>query len=106
MERFKFGERIADSKKDEFFEQYPLPENLKQYADKAWKLYQLKSILYKDNEKYKALTDFANKIEETNPDVSKYYLFQMIIGGSYEITTEFDFEGEDSIEKFLMSFKL
>ncbi len=95
-----------NNEKAEFFEMYPLPKGFETKADKAWELKQIVSTIYNDNEKSKKLVDFANKIIEEYPDATKCYLWQVIIGGSREITTRFDYEDEYSIEKFLMTFKV
>jgi hypothetical protein len=101
IEKINPSENNIEIEKTEFFAKHPLPEKFKRYASKAWKLHRLTSVFYNDPEKYKELYDFSQMIEEKKPNPEQYYLFQMISGGSYEITTEFDFEGEYSIEKFL-----
>lgn len=101
----------GDKEKEEFFNMYPLPEGFETKAERAWELKQIVSKIYNNNEKYKKLTNFTDMLEkkyssDSKKGVGKCYLFQMVIGGSHEKTSFFDFDGEHSIEKFLMTFEL
>ena len=106
MDKFDQSDKKISIDKAEFLNMYPLPAKFKDHDDKAWELKQIVSKIYDDNEKYKKVTDLLKNLEEkytgkNKLNINECYLFHMVIGGSREITTFFDFEGEDSIEKIL-----
>lgn len=95
---------------------YPLPEKHKDKAELALELKKITdSLLRKDvqqksfdnlNTIRKFIENLKRKYIKDENDESKkgagqYYLLHMVIGSSGMKTTEFDFPGEDSIEKFL-----
>ncbi|MEK7478678.1 MAG: hypothetical protein AAB626_02005 [Patescibacteria group bacterium] len=92
---------------EELLELYPLPEKHRDKGELALELKKINnSLLEKDAQKnnfenFTALGDFARNLKEKYKDAGKYHLYHMIIGSTGTKTTEFDFPGEDSIEKFL-----
>ncbi|MDO8442913.1 MAG: hypothetical protein Q7S81_01480 [bacterium] len=94
---------------------YPLPEKFKDKAELTLELKKISdSLSEKDANKkswdnYEALRLFIENLRNKYvKDESKnkkgagdYYLLHMVIGSTGMKTTEFDFPGEDSIEKFL-----
>jgi len=110
-----------DSELETFLKSYPLPEK---YMDKGKLALELKKVVNSLHEKdaqqnnfnnlnaiRKFVENLRNKYTKDKSDGNKkwareYYLLHMIIGSSGMKTTEFDFPGEDSIEKFLRLRKL
>lgn len=97
-------------------ELYPLPEKHQDKGELALELRKIfNSLLEKDAsennfENFTALGDFArnlkrkyikDKNDESKKGAGEYYLLHMIIGSTGVKTTEFDFTGDDSIQKFL-----
>src|SRR3989344_6784879 len=103
-----------DSELETFLKSYPLPEK---YMDKGKLALELKKVVNSLHEKdaqqnnfnnlnaiRKFVENLRNKYTKDKSDGNKkwareYYLLHMIIGSSGMKTTEFDFPGEDSIEK-------
>ncbi|MBU4348328.1 hypothetical protein KJ671_02405 [Patescibacteria group bacterium] len=111
------NERINNSEQNnnefntaEFLEKYPLPEG---QEDKSETAIELKKIYNKLLDEDKGFTVFKNfqeqglKLKEKyKTNAREYYLFHLLIGSTKIKTFEFDFPGEDSIEKFLRSQSL
>ncbi|MCL5017268.1 MAG: hypothetical protein M1155_01215 [Patescibacteria group bacterium] len=93
--------------------QYPLPENFKDKTELAFELKKIvNSLIDTDDDTFKnynELIDFAKKLKIKYKDAGQHYLYHLIIGSSLnkeDLPKKFDFEGEDSVEKFLRSKKV
>lgn len=98
-------------------EAYPLPEEHKDKAELALELKKIINSLHEKDAKennfnnWEAIGSLVKKLrakyikdESKNKKGSgEYYLLHMISGSTGVKTAEFDFPGEDSIEKFLRS---
>ena len=101
-------ENNKNSESEEFFKIYPLPEEHKDKIGLALELKRIfNSLIEKDSNKngfqnFTIISNFAGNLKEKyRTDASRYYLYNVIIGSSGMKSTEFDFPGENSIEKFL-----
>lgn len=62
---------------------------------------------YENEKEYSIIVNFAKKLQNKHPDYQNYRLYHLFIGSTPpEDCPKFDFEGEDSIEKFLTSLDL
>lgn len=66
-------------------------------------LSELKGKFYDSPELYEKLVEFGQGLRKRYSDAESYELFHFLIGSSYdkEDVPNFDFTGDDSIEKFL-----
>jgi len=84
---------------------YPLSEEHKDKAELALELYKIKNILFKnpanDFKNMSDMADFGRKLQEKYKDTTKYWIYNMLAGSTGVTSTEFDFPGDDSVEKFL-----
>ena len=113
MEKFPQQEDSSKNFKGEpLFNSCPLSEEIKDKKEVALKLKEIKnSFLTKnsseENKKnWDALVVFAKKIRNKYKDASSYWTYNFLIGSSTseeKTPNKFDFEGDDSIEKFLRS---
>jgi len=109
MEKFPPPENNKNLELKGFLKLYPLPEEHKNKAELALELKKIISSLIKkssrknDFEHYNKLANFALNLEKRYKNARQYYLFHVLIGSSITKTSKFDFEGDDSIEKFLRS---
>ena len=108
-------ENNKDQELEALLKAYPLPEKHQDKAELALELKKiLNSLLDKDasknnfntNEAVKCFIDklkqkYVKNIEKNKKGSGEYYLLHLVIGSTGVKTTEFDFPGEDSIEKFL-----
>lgn len=99
-----------DSELEEFLKIYPLPEKYKDKVSLAFELKKIiNSLIEKDSNKngfenFTTMSNFAQNLKEKyKKDANQCYLYNVIIGSSGMKSTEFDFPGEDSIEKYLRS---
>lgn len=110
MNKEILSQENKNSEQEEFFKIYPLPEAHKDGAGLAFELKKIiNSLIEKDSNKngfenFTAMSNFAKKLKEKyKQDANQCYLYNVIIGSSGMKSTEFDFSGEDSIEKYLRS---
>lgn len=91
---------------NEIRERFPLPPGHEQDAEKVKELHDIILKASKSDEAIRTLLNFAISLDKKYPDARKYCLFHVISGSTMVETSKFDFEGEDSIEKFLKSLAL
>lgn len=97
-------ENNRDPKLEILLRTYPLPEKFKDKEVLALRLKEvIMTLLNKDwkktNEK---IHDFALDLRNRYKNTNQYYLYNVLIGSSYDKTiSEFDFPENDSIQKFL-----
>ena len=90
----------------EFLEKCPLPEGQEDKTETAIELRKIYNKLLDESVGLEVFEKFQNqgiKLEKKYKNTRKYYLFHLLIGSTKTKTSEFDFPGEDSIEKFLRS---
>lgn len=95
---------------------YPLPEKHKDKGELALELKKIANSLHEKDAQgnnfnnWEAIRKFVENLknkyirdenDENKKWAREYYLLHMVIGSSGVKTAEFDFPGEDSIEKFL-----
>lgn len=54
-----------------------------------------------NEEFYDASTEFADKLQTKHEDYEDYYAYHVIAGGTPGVLHHFDFDGDDSVEKWL-----
>lgn len=62
--------------------------------------------IYDDDDKYQKLYKFAQGLKAKYKDYDDYRLYHLLIGSTppEEGLTKIDFQGDDSVEKFIYSF--
>ncbi|GEM_PF-2296542 len=115
-EGFPPRDNNKNSELESLLKLYPLPEKHKDKGELALELKKIINYMHEKDAKennfnnWEAIGNLAKKLREkyigvkgddSRKGVGEYYLFHMISGSTRSKTTEFDFPGEDSIEKFL-----
>jgi len=115
MEKWPPQENNTNLELTEFLKHYPLPEIYKDKTELAFELKKIiSSFIEKDStengfKNFNEFGDFARNLRIKYKDAGQHYLYHMLIGSSFgeeKMPTKFDFDGEDSIEKFLKSKKI
>jgi hypothetical protein len=102
MEKIPSPENNKKEDLQNLLKSYPIPEQFNDKAELALNIKKIMSTaLERDTKNYDKIRDFALRLRNTYKNTSKYYLFNILIGSTGMKSTEFDFPGEDSIEKFL-----
>lgn len=93
-----------------FNKKYLLSKEFENKAELALQLKKIVSSLYEQDdlnnnfENHKKITEFITKLQKTYPNYQDYLLYHLIsFSTPSKISTQFDFPGEDSIEKYLKS---
>ena len=92
----------------QFLELYPLQEEFKDKFELAFELKKISNKLEMAG-RHQIIYEFASNLRIKYPDAGNYWLWRIIVGASGTKITrsdkeekyKFDFEGNDSIEKFL-----